>query len=98
MTYALTPAQSTLLRRIADGAGLPPPLLRVPGLEGDVARLRDLRLFAHGPGEPALTAAGATLLRQQDAAHSRSMAGSVHFMHGADQSISAEYRGAREQF
>ena len=97
MTDALTTAQCTLLRRIGDGAGLPPRLLRTPGRATDVARLRDLRLFTPVPGDPALAAAGATLLRQHDTDRGESTTGSVHVMHGSDQSITVEYRRARER-
>ena len=96
MTHALTSAQGILLRQIGEGAGLPPALFRTPGWEADVALLRGLGLFAPEPGELSLTATGATLLRQHDAARGRSTAGSAHVMHAADQSITVEYRRPRE--
>jgi len=96
MTTVLTPTQSFLLRRISHGEGVSQDLLADKSCAQDMENLCSLRLINWNNGELLTTAAGRTHLERTCASRRQESFAGLRVVHGHDQSITVEYRPARE--
>lgn len=91
MAPTLTIQQIELLRRIDNGLGLLPYVLRPSYRAEDVAVLKSLELIVFNSGRLAITDAGSDCLGLMEPTGTSSLAPTVRVMHGRDHSISVEY-------
>ena len=91
MTASLTSQQITILRRIADGLGLPAYVLRPRNCVQDVESLRLLGFVASDNGALSIAPAGLEYLATLDAGGPLPQRANLRVVHGRDHSISVEH-------
>jgi len=91
LTASLTSQQITILRRIADGLGLPAYVLRPRNCIQDVESLCLLGLVASNTGALSISPAGLEYLRTLDSGGSPPQRANLRVVHGRDHSISVEH-------
>ncbi len=91
MTASLTAQQIMILRRIADGLGLPAYVLRPRNCAQDVESLRLFEFIAADGGALSIAPAGLEYLTTLDSDGSPPPRANLRVVHGRDQSISVEH-------
>ncbi len=91
LTASLTPQQITILRRVAEGLGLPAYVLRPRNCAQDVEVLRLLGFIAADAGALSIASAGSDYLAMLDSGGSLPRLANLRVVHGRDQSISVEH-------
>ena len=91
MTASLTLQQIAILRRVADGLGLPAYVLRPRNYALDVESLRVLGFVASDAGALSIASGGLEYLMTLDSGGSPPRLASLRVVHGRDHSISVEH-------
>lgn len=91
LTASLTAQQITILRRVADGLGLPAYILRPRNCVQDVESLRLFGFVASDAGALSIAPAGLEYLMAFDSGGSPPPLANLRMVHGRDCSISVEH-------
>ncbi len=91
MIASLTLQQVAILRRVADGLGLPAYVLRPRNYALDVESLRVLGFVASDAGTLSIEPEGSDYLTMLDSGESPPRLASLRVVHGRDHSISVEH-------